>query len=385
MRRYCLSVVLFLGPLAPSFNLSTAADLPPQDPSDVPLAPAAVRQAMQDRDFPAARKAIHQATKTKDSPDDYLAYLQAWSLVLEKQHDRAIAALEKFEKDFPQSSWLRRARFAKAQAMVARGDFGGAQAIYEQEAKYLLSASRRQQSAAVYREFADASFQPPCQPGVPGARQQPDYKGARQFYTLALDAGLELQQRAEVEFRVGYCLQNLGDPADAAKAYQKWIEAHADNSRQMEARYRLGECLLIAGNLPEARKAWRELAKMATALPVGPKASAEQEWPAEAAFHLAETLALSSAPQQRRPSPRCCRDRRFHQAVPQTQVGGSGLVGNRSEPAPFGLQRRGRGHAPAFPARRPLERRHRATSGPLGIGPDLPASEEIRRGPRRVA
>ena len=38
MRRYCLSVVLFLGPLAPSFNLSTAADLPPQDPSDVPLA-----------------------------------------------------------------------------------------------------------------------------------------------------------------------------------------------------------------------------------------------------------------------------------------------------------------------------------------------------------
>ena len=101
----------------------------------------------------------------------------------------------------------------------------------------------------------------------PTARLQ----GARQFYTLALDAGLELQQRAEVEFRVGYCLQNLGDPADAAKAYQKWIEAHADDSRQMEARYRLGECLLIAGNLPEARKAWRELAKMATALPSDPR------------------------------------------------------------------------------------------------------------------
>ena len=115
---------------------------------------------MQDRNFADARKAIDEAAKAKDAPSDYLAYLRAWSLSLEKQHDQAIAALEKFEKDFPQSTWLRRGRFAKAQAMVAKGDFRGAQAIYEQEAKYLLSAARRQQSAAVYLEFADARFQP---------------------------------------------------------------------------------------------------------------------------------------------------------------------------------------------------------------------------------
>ena len=60
------------------------------------------------------------------TPSDYLAYLRAWSLELEKQHDQAIAATEKFEKDFPQSSWLRRVRFAKAQAMAAKGDFAGA-------------------------------------------------------------------------------------------------------------------------------------------------------------------------------------------------------------------------------------------------------------------
>ncbi len=127
---------------------------------------------MQDRNFAEARKAIDEAAKAKDAPSDYLAYLRAWSFQLDNQPDQAIAALEKFEKDFPQSTWLRRARFAKAQAMVAKHDFRGAQAIYEQEAKYLLSAARREQAAAVYLEFADARFQPRRQD------QKPDYNGA---------------------------------------------------------------------------------------------------------------------------------------------------------------------------------------------------------------
>ena len=190
MSRFCLTVGLFLGLLAPSFQPLAAADLrrhvradrlktcptwpgcPHPDPSDVPLLAPAVRQAMQDRNFAEARKAIDEAAKAKDAPSDYLAYLRAWSLHLEKQHDQAIAALEKFEKDFPQSPWLRRARFAKAQAMVAKSDFRGAQAIYEQEAKYLLSAARRQQSADVYLEFADARFQPRRREAGPAARLQ---------------------------------------------------------------------------------------------------------------------------------------------------------------------------------------------------------------------
>ncbi len=301
MSRCCLTVGLFLALLAPSYQPLTAADSPPvYDPSDVPLAAPAVRQAMQDRNFVEARKAIDEAAKNKDAPSDYLAYLRAWSLELEKQHDQAIAALEKFEKDFPQSTWLRRARFAKAQAMVAKSDFRGAQAIYEAEAKYLLSAARRQQSAAVYLEFADARFQPRRED------QQPDYRSAREFYALALDTGLAAPRRAEVEFRIGYCLQKLNMPADAAKAYEKFLADQSDDPRQMEARYRMGECLLAAGKLPQARKAWRELLKTVASVPPVPGAdgkvksdgkaegkrivpAALRDWPAEAAFHLAET------------------------------------------------------------------------------------------------
>ena len=141
MSRFCLTVGLFLGLLARSFHPLAAADGPPAndpghrqvenpsfDPSDVPLLAPAVRQAMQDRNYAEARKAIDEAAKAKDAPVDYLAYLRAWSFQLEKQPDQAIAALEKFEKDFPQSTWRRRARFAKAQAMVAKSDFRGAAA-----------------------------------------------------------------------------------------------------------------------------------------------------------------------------------------------------------------------------------------------------------------
>ncbi len=71
----------------------------------------------------------------------------------------------------------------------------------------------------------------------------------------------------------------------------------------MEARYHLGECLLAAGNLPEARKQWRELVKTVQPVPVKPVADGTPQadgtrsvpatlphnWPAEAAFHIAET------------------------------------------------------------------------------------------------
>jgi TolA-binding protein len=217
------------------------------DPGDVPLPDPAVRQAMQDRDFTVARKAIDESAKAKDAPRDYLAYLRAWSLELEKQHDPAIAALEKFEKEFPQSTWLRRARFAQAQAMVAKGDFRGAQAIYEQEATFLLSAARRQQSAAVYMEFAEARFQPRR------TDQQPDYQSAREFYALAVDTGLPAPQRAEAEFRIGCCWQKLGQPA-AAAAYEKFLADETADARKPEARYRLGECLLATGKLPDGNR-----------------------------------------------------------------------------------------------------------------------------------
>ena len=286
MSRYCLTIGLFLGLLARFVSPLAAADAPPvHDPSDVPSVAPAVRQAMQDRDYAAARKAIDEAAKDKDAPNDYLAYLRAWSFHLDKQYDQAIAALEKFANDYPQSAWLRRAGFAKAQAMAAKGDFRGAQAIYESEAKYLLSDQRRQQSAEIYQEFGDALFQPP-------AGHEPEYKGARQVYATALDAGLKGPRRADVEYRVCICLEKLGLRDEAAKSFKDFLAAHADDPRQNEVRYRLGNCLLAAGKPADARKVWKELISGVPSHPLARQAQVGEkphDWPAEAAYRLAET------------------------------------------------------------------------------------------------
>ncbi len=301
MSRYCLTIGLFLGLLARSIQpISAAEATPPHDAEGAPIVAPAVSQAMQDRDYSAARMAIDKSAKAKDAPSDYLAYLRAWSLHLDKNDDLAISALEKFEKDYPQSKWLRRARFAKAQAMAGKGDFRGAQAVYESEAKYLLSDARRQQSAEVYCEFGDAGYRPPR------AGQEPDYNAARQFYALALDAGLKGPRRDEVEFRIGICLQTLHQFKEAAKSFEEFLARHADDPRQNEVRFRLGECLLAAGKPVDARKAWKALLNgrlsSLTEQPgqagkpdvrakpaLSPKGSVIRDWPAEAAFHLAET------------------------------------------------------------------------------------------------
>ena len=57
-----------------------------------------------------------------------------------------------------------------------------------------------------------------------------------------------------------------------------------------EIRYRLGECLLTAGKPVEARKVWRELLSgLRAPAPLAKSAGKSRDWPAEAAFHLAET------------------------------------------------------------------------------------------------
>ena len=123
-----------------------------------------------------------------------------------------------------------------------------AQAIYESEAKYLLSDARRQQSAEIYLEFADSCYQPAR------AGQSPDYNAARQFYAAVLDAGLNGPRRAEADFRMAICLQELGQFADAAKGFEEFVAKHAGDPRQPEARYRLGECLLAAGQPAEGER-----------------------------------------------------------------------------------------------------------------------------------
>lgn len=242
---------------------------------DAPLVDAKVRQAMQDRNYPEAVKAIDQATQAKDAPRDYLAYLKGWALCLAKQHEAAVATFEMLEKDFPQSRWARRARFARAIALARKGDFRAAETVYRAEAEFFLSTERRHSLAAIYLEFADGQFKPAKED------EKPDYQKALELYREALGVGLKPEKQAEVELLVARCCQELGNHDQAAKLYAKFSKDHSANPLDVEARYRLGECHLAKGNRREARRVWQDL------LAKYPDSKSDRV--PESAYHLART------------------------------------------------------------------------------------------------
>src|SRR3972149_2586107 len=80
--------------------------------ADVPLVAEKVRELMQDRQYAEAVLAIGKAAGAKDAPADYLAYLKGRALYLQKDYDRAVETFDVLAKEFPESGWARRARFA---------------------------------------------------------------------------------------------------------------------------------------------------------------------------------------------------------------------------------------------------------------------------------
>jgi uncharacterized protein YfaS (alpha-2-macroglobulin family)/tetratricopeptide (TPR) repeat protein len=273
--------VIILSLLSLSFGpRASAADTqkPTAKPSaDTPLVADNIREAMQDRRYADAVTAIDEALTDekapKNAPRDYLTYLKGRALHLDGKYDDAIAVYDQFPKQFAKSPWARRARFAKAVSLARKGDFRSAELIYRDEAEFLLSSERKQQLADIYLEFADSYFKPPKE------EQKPDYAKALEFYKKALDTGAKPARQAQVELRIGECLQNLNRFGEAAVAFEKFIKDHpgpipSDNppkgptvqlpswafySGQIEARYRLGVCRLAEGNQREARRVWQDL------------------------------------------------------------------------------------------------------------------------------
>ncbi|NUQ64841.1 MAG: tetratricopeptide repeat protein [Pirellulales bacterium] len=236
------------------FLLGLARPISAESPSaDVPLVDEAIRQAFQDRNFAAALEALDKAIQAKDAPKDYLTYLKGRALSFQEKYDDAVAVFDQFAKQFPDSPWARRARFAAAVALARKGDFRSAETIYRAEAEQLLSADRKQELAEGLIEFAEICFKPPK------ADEKPNYEKARVFYQKALEIGLKPQKRIEVELRIAECHQNLEQYEEAVGLLRKFVEEHPDAPEAIEAQYRLGECLLKQDKPAEARRAWQDL------------------------------------------------------------------------------------------------------------------------------
>ncbi len=269
--------------------------------TDAPLVTSGIRELMQDAKYAEAVAAIDVEAKRANVPADYLGYLKGRALYLDKKYDEAVAAFQQVEAQFPQSTWLRRARFGEALSHARKGDFAKAEAIYRKQAEYLLSADRKQQIADIYLQFADDYFDPPglvsqagkprgdrpgAPPSVPGAtdptasaptadpfaasapaahadvkgpERQPDYEKALVFYTKALEVGPKPDEQERIELQIARCHQQLGRLDDAARLDRAFLDAHKKSPLSVEVRFRLGEVELAKGQHAEARRTWQDL------------------------------------------------------------------------------------------------------------------------------
>jgi alpha-2-macroglobulin len=245
----------------------------------LPRVASKVSELLQDRNYAEAMKAIDEAAKAKDAPRDYLAYLKGRAFHLSGQFDAAVEQFTAMEKEFPRSDWARRGRFGKAVALARKGDFRSAELIYRKEVEYLLSATRKQEIADLYLEFADSYFKPKDE-----VQRKPDYQKALDFYLKALEVGPQNDRRDEIELQAARCYQLLNQLLEAAKRYAQFIKDHPDSKLIIEARFRLGEAQLAQNQPEEARRTWQDL--------LAAHGTAKSERIAEAAYNLSLTYGI---------------------------------------------------------------------------------------------
>ncbi|MBI2192793.1 MAG: tetratricopeptide repeat protein [Planctomycetes bacterium] len=162
----------------------------------------------------------HLAANPADADEAH--YLKALALYYDNQHAAAAEAADQVIQGFKESSWLSKASFLKAQALVQQKKFKEAEEIYENEAFRLLSKTRKHEIAGVYIRFADALAEKP-DPHDVGA-PPPDYSKAHQLYQRAMEMEIGREIRDDVQFKMARALQLAGNPGGAISAFQAYLQ-----------------------------------------------------------------------------------------------------------------------------------------------------------------
>lgn len=235
--------------------------------SVLPVIPKEIHQALQDRDFAKAVELIDAEVKKPGAPVDYLLYQKGRAQTELAQYDEALTTFLKLEKDHPNSRWLPRSRFGRAEVFQRKRDYRTAGEIYQAEAKRLLSDGRRDELTGIYLEFANRYFE-----GIPVAgptsEKKPDYALALSYYQESLKLRPSLKVRQDTEQKIARCHQELGQHDEAIAAYDKFLKDYAsaktDDARrapaalEIEVRYQLGKTYLAKGQNDEARRIWQD-------------------------------------------------------------------------------------------------------------------------------
>lgn len=240
------------------------------------------RAALQAGDFSGAEAAANDYLKTNPDDADYAIYLKALAVFHGGRFGEAATECDKVIGQ-NKSSWMRKARFLKAQALLKEKKFQEAEVIYEEEANRLLSQARKHEIAGVYIQFADELSRKPNADDV-GATP-PNYGKAYNLYGKALGMEIGRELKDEVMFKLGKTIQAAGNFNQAVNDYRAYLSefdpdwtgavGSAERNRnqkkenpppagkhRFEARYALAESQLTSGQHAAARQNIEDLLAM---------------------------------------------------------------------------------------------------------------------------
>ncbi len=225
----------------------------------------AARQAMTGGNYRQAASMLGtEASRAASDPvsGPHLRYLQGRALQLAEDHRGAVRAFDRLLKDFPESSWVRKARFCRADSLAALGDVEAAATTYGQETDLLLRTERRDELAQVFLEYAMVAYEPEDK------KTSPDYQTARALFATVLQLEPSEQVRSRAEHYRACCYIELGDPHSAVQVLATRLD-DPENPMAAQDRYQLGR----AQARLDAGEAVRQFHLLARTFPEDPHAA----------------------------------------------------------------------------------------------------------------
>jgi len=195
----------------------------------------AARLAMSEGSYrSAATMLAGEAARAADDPirGPHLRYLQGRSLQLAGDHRGSIRAFEQLIDDFPDSAWVRKARFCVADSQASLGDTAGAAEAYREGTAELLDRDRRDEIAAIFQQYAHAAFAPDEE------RAAPDYATAQVLFATVLELDPSDTLRHDAEHHGAVCRLEQGQAYEAARILAGRLD-EPDDPLAAEDRYQL--------------------------------------------------------------------------------------------------------------------------------------------------
>lgn len=262
-----------------AFSLCFFSPLAFGDVPTVTSIPENLRAALMAGDSAQVSQLVEKLAASKPEDADLWKLLEAEAFRRADKLEEAITILVSIEEKFPDSKWLHKARFRRADLLRSLRRYGEAQKIYEEETQRLRSAQRLGELAEALLIHADTLSTPPENPapGDPGV----DYSRALQLYSevLQLDPPRDRIDRAMARITLCYQrLKNHGAVLQAASQYIERFDPSEEGSEGMRegAGVHLFEVLLrrarawrIIGNLAEARRAYEDFDPIASSALAG--------------------------------------------------------------------------------------------------------------------